>query len=214
MLLAARGRPNGAIAAETGVHPDTVRRWRGRFADQRLPGLADRKRSGPPRSITALQRAQPKALPCRLPAETGVPLSRRSCWGPAAELTARRITGTVSASTVRRWLHRDAHKPWQHRAWIFITDPRFRDKAERVLDLYARTFDGAELGVDEYVISADEKTSIQARCRCHPTPAPARPGQSDAGERHPGTRRRTGLPGRLPEPPTWRRSTRRPARIA
>jgi hypothetical protein len=26
----------------------------------------------------------------------------------------------------------------------------------------------------EFVISADEKTSIQARCRCHPTLPPAR----------------------------------------
>ncbi|MET9694139.1 helix-turn-helix domain-containing protein [Streptomyces sp. NPDC006514] len=70
VLLAARGRSNAAIAAEMGVHPDTVRRWRGRFADQRLPGLADRKRSGRPRSFTALQRAQAKALACQLPAET------------------------------------------------------------------------------------------------------------------------------------------------
>ena len=31
---------------------------------------------------------------------------------------------------------------------------------------------GTPLGEDEYVISADEKTSIQARCRCHPTLAP------------------------------------------
>ena len=36
-----------------------------------------------------------------------------------------------------------------------------------VLDLYQRVFQAAELGTDEYVISADEKTSIQARCRCH-----------------------------------------------
>ncbi|MFJ3934638.1 transposase [Streptomyces sp. NPDC090029] len=50
----------------------------------------------------------------------------------------------------------------------------FRPKARRVLDLYARTFDGVALGKDEYVISADEKTSIQARCRCHPTLAPGR----------------------------------------
>ncbi|WJY54439.1 transposase [Streptomyces chengbuensis] len=41
-----------------------------------------------------------------------------------------------------------------------------------MLDLYARTWDGVPLGEDEYVISADEKTSIQARCRCHPTLAP------------------------------------------
>ncbi|MGW2580284.1 transposase, partial [Streptomyces virginiae] len=53
-----------------------------------------------------------------------------------------------------------------------ITDPAFRPKAERVLDLYARTWQDSELGEDEYVISADEKTSIQARCRCHPTLAP------------------------------------------
>jgi hypothetical protein len=82
---------------------------------------------------------------------------------------AREIATFVSASTVRRWLAQDTLKPWQHRSWIFITDPDFRPKAERVLDLYARTFNGRPLGADEYVISADEKTSIQARCRCHPT---------------------------------------------
>ena len=38
-----------------------------------------------------------------------------------------------------------------------------------MLDLYDRTWDGEPLGADDYVISADEKTSIQARCRCHPT---------------------------------------------
>ncbi|MFJ1733509.1 hypothetical protein [Streptomyces sp. NPDC088254] len=73
---------------------------------------------------------------------------------------------------MRRWLARDALKPWQHRSWIFITDPRFRSKAARVLDLYARTWNGEPLGADEFVVSADEKTSIQARCRCHPTLAP------------------------------------------
>ncbi|MYQ80292.1 MULTISPECIES: hypothetical protein [unclassified Streptomyces] len=41
-----------------------------------------------------------------------------------------------------------------------------------MLDLYARTWQGKAPGEDEYVISADEKTSIQARCRCHPTLAP------------------------------------------
>jgi hypothetical protein len=63
-------------------------------------------------------------------------------------------------------------KPWQYRSWIFIRDPDFRAKARRVLDLYARTFEGVPLGPNEYVISSDEKTSVQARCRCHPTLAP------------------------------------------
>ena len=43
-----------------------------------------------------------------------------------------------------------------------------------MLDLYEGIFDGAKLGEDQYVISADEKTSIQARCRCHPTLPPGR----------------------------------------
>ncbi|MFJ7496365.1 IS630 family transposase [Streptomyces sp. NPDC097727] len=101
-----------------------------------------------------------------------MPLARWSCPELAREAVRRDIAGFVSASTVRRWLTEDAIKPWQHRSWIFITDPGFRLKAARVLDLYARTWQDRTLGEDEYVISADEKTSIQARCRCHPTLAP------------------------------------------
>jgi hypothetical protein len=73
---------------------------------------------------------------------------------------------------VRRILAADTLKPWQHQSWIFIRDPHFAAKATRVLDLYARTYQGVPLDADEYVISSDEKTSIQARCRCHPTLAP------------------------------------------
>jgi transposase len=174
VLLAACGRSNARIAAETHLHVDTVRTWRGRFAQGGLPALADRKRSGRPACFTPVQVAEAKALACQLPAETGVPLSRWSCPELAAELTARGITDTVSASTVRRWLREDALKPWQYRSWIFIRDPDFRVKAQRVLDLYARTFGGVPLGKDEYVVSSDEKTSVQARCRCHPTLAPGR----------------------------------------
>jgi transposase len=172
VLLAARGRGNARIAAETRLHVDTVRTWRGRFAQGGLPALADRKRSGRPSRFTPVQVAEAKALACQLPAETGTPLSRWSCPELAAELTTRGITDSISASTVRRWLREDAIKPWQYRSWIFIRDPDFRTKAQRVLDLYSRTFQGGPLGEDEYVLSSDEKTSIQARCRCHPTLAP------------------------------------------
>ncbi|MFD4759518.1 helix-turn-helix domain-containing protein [Streptomyces sp. NPDC058439] len=146
--------------------------WRGRFADLRLRGLLDRQRTGRPPVFTPLQAVQVKALACQFPAETGAPMSRWSCPELAREAMSRGIAASVSASTVRRWLDQDAVKPWQHRSWIFITDPDFRPKAARVLDLYARSWDGEPIGADEYVISADEKTSIQARCRCHPTPAP------------------------------------------
>jgi transposase len=172
VLHAARGLANARIAERVGVHVDTVRTWRGRFAEAGLPALADRKRPGRPSAFTALQATQIKALACQLPAETDVPLSRWSAPELAREAVARGIAIFLSASTVRRWLAQDALKPWQHRSWIFITDPDFRPKADRVLDLYARTWQGQPLGDDEYVISADEKTSIQARCRCHPTLAP------------------------------------------
>jgi transposase len=172
VLHSARGRSNARIARETGLHLDTVRCWRGRFAEHGLGGMSDRKRSGRPPVFTPLQIAEVKALACQLPAETGTPLSRWSCPELAREVVARAIAGSVSVSTVRRWLADDALKPWQYQSWIFIRDPDFRAKAGRIMDLYARTWNGVPLGGDEYVISADEKTSIQARCRCHPTLAP------------------------------------------
>jgi hypothetical protein len=109
------------------------------------------------------------ALPaCQLPAETGTPLSRWSCPELARGAVSRGIAEALSAFTVRRWLERDVIKPWRYRSWIFIRDPDFRVKA-RIMDLYAGLWQGEMLGEDDYVISGDEKTSIQARCRCHPT---------------------------------------------
>ena len=115
-----------------------------------------------------------KALACELPAESGVPLSRWSAPELAVEAVNRAIVAAVSASTVRRWLAEDALKPWQHRSWIFPRDPDFAAKAARALDLYAGCWDGEPLGEDEFVVCADEKTSIQARCRCHPTLPPGK----------------------------------------
>jgi len=83
---------------------------------------------------------------------------------------------SISSSTVRRWLHGAAIKPWQFRSWIFPRDPQFAVKAARVLDLYGRLFDGVELGPEDYVISA-EKSQLQALRRCHPDTAPA-PGRT------------------------------------
>lgn len=81
------------------------------------------------------------------------------------------LVASVSGSTIWRWLHQDAIRPWYHRSWIFPRDPNFADKAGRLLDLYARQWDEKPLKDDEFVISADEKTSIQARRRKHPTHA-------------------------------------------
>jgi hypothetical protein len=117
---------------------------------------------------------QVKALACELPKESGQPLSRYSGADLAREATRRGIVAKISGRTIWRWLDEDAIKPWQHRSWIFPRDPNFQTKAERVLDLYQGVWDEEPLGQDDYVISADEKTSIQARIRLHRT-EPAQP---------------------------------------
>jgi transposase-like protein len=172
VLAAAAGEDNSAIARQLGACADTVRKWRRRFVEGRLSGLRDAPRSGRPPVFTAADRAEVIALACALPAESGVPLSRWS--GPdLAREVAVRCGIAVSASTIRL-LARDALRPWQHRSWISVRDPQFAARAARVLDLYAGTWDGRPLGAGDYVICADEKTSIQARCRCHPTLPPGK----------------------------------------
>jgi transposase len=172
VLLAADRWSNAAIAGQVGVTVDTVRTWRGRFASHGLAGLRDRARSGRPTRFSPVQVAQVKSLACQLPATTGAPLSRWSCPELAREVMAQGVAEAISASTVRRWLAREAIKPWQYRSWLFPRDPDFAAKAGRVLDLYDGRWESRKLGPREYVISSDEKTSVQARCRCHPSLAP------------------------------------------
>ena len=177
VLLAADGVANTVIAERLDVHVDVVSRWRKRFCEKGIDGLADRKRSGRPRVFAAEVVAEVKAMACAPPSEREVPLSRWSSAELAAQARAEGLVASVSASTVRRWLAADAIKPWQFRSWIFPRDPDFAAKAGRVLDLYERVWDGEELGENEYVISADEKSQLQAPSRCHPELAAA-PGRA------------------------------------
>ena len=124
----------------------------------------------PPELVVAV-----KAIACELPAQLGLPLSRLHIPDIRAEVIRRGLVASISGATIWQWLSEDAIRPWRHRSWIFPRDPNFELKAARVLDLYAHRFEGKRLQIGEYVISADEKTSIQARVRCHPT-RPVRPG--------------------------------------
>ncbi|MGB5110462.1 MAG: IS630 family transposase, partial [Mycobacterium sp.] len=69
------------------------------------------------------------------PADNGLPLARWSCPELARHAVAEGICKSISQATIRRWLSEDALKPWQYQSWIFITDPDFATKAQRVLDL-------------------------------------------------------------------------------
>jgi len=108
-----------------------------------------------------------KAMACEMPAATGLPLSRFSRQDLVREATSRGIVAQISGTTIWRWLDADAIRPWQHRSWIFPRDEHFSVKAGRVLDLYQGHWQNQALRSDEFVISADEKTSIQARLRIH-----------------------------------------------
>ena len=113
-----------------------------------------------------LDQALIQAMACEVIAETKLPLSRQSL----ADLVGRAQTTLgkkISRTTVWRMLHEAAIKPWQHESWLFPRDPRFAEKAGPILDLYAGIWEGKPLGPNDYVLSMDEKTSIQARGRCH-----------------------------------------------
>jgi transposase len=176
VLAAAEGVRNVDIAKQVGVCVDVASKWRKRFCQQGLAGLKDRPRSGRPRVFGSEVVAGIKALACEPPEERDVPLSRWSSLDLAAQAVDEGLVEAISSSTVRRWLHADAIKPWRHRSWIFPRDPDFATKASRVLDLYAPRWDGLALGPDDCVISADEKSQLQALARCHPglRPGPGR----------------------------------------
>ncbi len=113
-----------------------------------------------------------KALACELPRERGLPFSRFSHEEIAREVVRRGIAASISGVTVWRWLSSDAIRPWSYRSWIWPRDPDFTEKAGRILDLYQGMWEGQPLSTDDYVISADEKTSIQARKRVAAGTAP------------------------------------------
>ncbi len=118
-----------------------------------------------------------KALACELPSRRGLPLARWSLSELRREAMAHGLVAQISGTTLWRWLSQDALRPWRHRCWIFPRDPAFAIKAGRILDLYQRRWQDKALGPRDYVLCADEKTSIQARRRKHPSlpPAPGRP---------------------------------------
>ena len=108
-------------------------------------------------------------------AQTQTPLSRQSL-GDLTGAARGELGRPISRTTVKRILDEDAIKPWQYEHWIFPRAPDFFPKAARVLDLYEGSWQGERLDPFDRIISADEKTSIQARIRCHDTlpPGPGR----------------------------------------
>jgi DDE superfamily endonuclease len=149
--------------------------------------------------------AQVKAMACELPREHGLPLSRFS-RAELHRLVIERGVTDASASTIARWLREDALKPWQHRSWVFPTDPAFLERAGPVLDLYQGRWQGKLLHPGEFVICADEKPSIQARARIHLPLAPSSGSRGATGRTHLSAARSLHLPGRARHRPPGRQA--------
>jgi DDE superfamily endonuclease len=158
MIKSPRPSPLGAMSSVSGANGSSTNVW----PDWRSVPARAAPELSPPEVVV-----QVKAIACELPATLGVPLSRLSTADVRRAVQRQGIVATVSDKTVWRWLHEDAIRPWQHRTGIFPRDPEFAAKAGRILDLYARSWNGRPLASDEFVLSADEKTSIQARRRRH-----------------------------------------------
>jgi transposase len=171
ILGSAAGLGSRALARQERMSRTTVRRWLGRFATQRCAGLRDRPGRGRPKTLTPATRALVVALACERPAEREVPLRRYSLSELTVEVAKRLPRDQVAPSQTAIWrvLAHDALRPWRYRSWITPRDPHFLERAGPVLDLYACQWQGRPLWADEYVLSADEKTSIQVRRRLHPT---------------------------------------------
>jgi len=144
VLRAADGIQNDAIATELGTNPGFVRRWRTRFASQRIPGIEkDAPRSGrkPSQSVTAKI----------LLATTQEKSKAATHW--SVRTLAEHLG--VSRSVVHRVWRQHNLQPHRTKTFKISNDPRFEEKLHDVVGLYLNPPEHA------IVLSVDEKSQIQ-----------------------------------------------------
>lgn len=164
VLRCANGLPNKHVAAEIGVNPSTVAKWRQRFVEDRLDGLHDQDRPGAELKIT--DETVEELIVTTL--ET-MPKGR-SHWSTRS--MAKKI-GMSHSSVGRIWRAFEL-KPHRSKTFQLSADPLFIAKVRDVVGLYMNPPDNA------LVLSVDEKSQIQALNRTQPL-LPLRPGQAERG---------------------------------
>ena len=146
------GFDNGEVAAELGVHPKTVGKWRRRFLECRLDGLWDEPRPGVPRTVLD---DKVEEIVRRTIEETPVGATHWSTRSMAARVG-------VSRATVNRIWQAFGLKPHLLETFKISTDPLFVEKVRDVVGLY---LDPPERAL---VLCVDEKSQIQALDRSQP----------------------------------------------
>src|ERR1700749_2684717 len=139
--------PLTAVASRTGVSRETARKWRVRFMEHRIDGLADAPRPGAPRTVTDVQ---VEVVLTRVLTEKG--------RGQDTHWSTRSMAGEagLSQSSVSRIWRAFGLKPHVVETWKLSTDPEFIAKVRDVVGLY---LDPPEHAL---VLSVDEKSQIQA----------------------------------------------------
>ncbi|ASY61016.1 Mobile element protein (plasmid) [Sinorhizobium sp. CCBAU 05631] len=160
VLLAADGVENKEIAVRLGTMPNTVAKWRRRFAEQRLDGLYDEPRPGAPRQIGDEEIAET----IRLTLETTPP--------DATHWSLRSMARAVghAPSTIHRIWTAFGLQPHRAESFKLSSDALFVEKVRDIVGLYLNPPERA------LVLCVDEKSQIQALDRSQPV-LPMRPGQ-------------------------------------
>jgi transposase len=126
VLGCADGKTNQQVAAELGIWPQTVGKWRRRFLESGLDGLCDEPRPGAPRKISDEQlEAVVVATLERTPKDA-------THWSRASMATE----SGLSRSTVGRIWKSFGLKPHRVDTFKLSNDPQFIDKVRDVVGLY------------------------------------------------------------------------------
>src|SRR5919202_2082357 len=133
-------RANQDVAAQLGIWPQTVTKWRHRFLNRRLAGLVDEPRPGAPRKISDEQIEEVIVKTLEATPADATHWSRASMAAQSG----------LSKSTIGRVWKAFGLKPHLVDTFKLSNDPQFIDKVHDVLGLYLNPPEKAiVLAVDE-----------------------------------------------------------------